>query len=162
MSTSPVDKAIPLPANYYLFGVYFPATRSQSGKDEKISYPNWHAETSLIENQEITNVRPLARVPLLNVTDSDKPELWATRHDFKLSQINHGQPDEHGVYEALKPESPIHVLGSPIAKSEIFGIHFPAIRSTNGERRRFLGPIPPLFCPYWQTNTLFISINTRR
>ncbi|WP_425628398.1 OmpA family protein [Vibrio neptunius] len=116
MSTSPVDKAIPLPANYYLFGVYFKGKLDQ--KTNKTTYPNWHAETSLIENQEISNVRPLARVPLLNVTDSDKPELWATRHDFKLSQINHGQPDEHGVYEALKPESPIHVLGSPIAKSE--------------------------------------------
>ncbi|MBN3492897.1 hypothetical protein [Vibrio neptunius] len=142
MSTSPVDKAIPLPANYYLFGVHFPATGDSEGNR---TYPNWQAETSLIENQEISNVRPLARVPLLNVTDSDKPELWATRHDFKLSQINHGQPDEHGVYEALQPESPIHVLGSPIAKSEIFGIHFPAIRSTNRERRRFLALSPVYF-----------------
>ena len=143
MSTSPVDKAIPLPANYYLFGVYYKGKLDQ--KTNKTIYPTWHAETSLIENQEITNVRPLARVPLLNVTDSDKPELWATRHDFKLSQINNGQPDEHGVYEALKPESPIHVLGSPIAKSEIFGIHFPAIHSTNGERRRFLALSPVYF-----------------
>ena len=143
MSTSPVDKAIPLPANYYLFGVYFKGELDQ--KTKNTVYPKWHAETSLLENQEITNVRPLARVPLLNVTDSDNPELWATRHDFKLSQINNGQPDEHGVYEALKPESPIHVLGSPIAKSEIFGIYFPAIHSTNGERRRFLALSPLYF-----------------
>ena len=59
MSTSRENKAIPIPAEYYLFGVYFPATRSQNGEDEEITYPTWHTETSLIDNQEITNKKDL-------------------------------------------------------------------------------------------------------
>ncbi|WP_341664344.1 hypothetical protein [Vibrio sp.] len=114
MSTSQQDKAIPMSAEYYLFGVYFPATENDQGKQ---TYPTWHAETSLIDNQEITNVRPLARVPLINITDSDKPQLWAAGQDFTLSKLNSGQPTDTGVFEALKPESPIHTLGSEIALS---------------------------------------------
>ena len=83
----------------------------------KKTFPNWHAETSLIDNQDITNVRPLARVPMINMTDSDDPQLWAARHDYKLSKLNSGQPTDTGVFEALKPESPIHTLGSSIANN---------------------------------------------
>lgn len=116
MSTSQADKSIPLPADYYLFGVHFKGELDQ--KTQKTAYPTWHAESSLIDNPKITNVRPLARVPLINVTDSDDPQLWATRHDFKLNMLGSGEPDDSGVFEALKPESPVHILGSDIANSE--------------------------------------------
>ncbi|CAM3914606.1 OmpA family protein [Vibrio aquimaris] len=115
MSQASLTNAIPLDAEYYLFGVYFTA-EVDSETNEK-TFPNWHAQTSLIDNQEITNVRPLARVPLINITDSDKPQLWAAGQDFTLSKLNSGQPAEGGVFEALKPESPIHTLGSSIALS---------------------------------------------
>ena len=115
MSIPQEDKVIPMPAEYYLFGVYFKGKLDQ--KTKKTVYPSWHTETSLIDNQEITNVRPLARVPMINMTNSDDPQLWAARHDFKLSTLNSGQPTDTGVFEALKPESPIHTLGSSIANN---------------------------------------------
>lgn len=116
MSTSQVDNSIPLPADYYLFGVHFKG--ELDSKTSKKTFPTWHAQSSLVNDEEIKNVRPLARVPLVNVTDSDNPQLWATRHDFKLSMLGSGEPDDSGVFEALKPESPVHILGSDIANSE--------------------------------------------
>ncbi len=67
MSTHDTCNAIPLCANYYLFGAYFPAT--QEGR--KNVYPTWHEEPSLLTNKDVTNLRPLAKVPMLNVTDGD-------------------------------------------------------------------------------------------
>ncbi|MFY2507358.1 OmpA family protein [Vibrio pectenicida] len=132
MSTSQEDKAIPMPAEYYLFGVYFKGKLDK--KTQKTVYPTWHSQTSLIDNQEVTNVRPLARVPMINITDSANPQLWAARHDYKLSKLNSGQPTDTGVFEALKPESPIHTLGSSIALSY----------DDNSETKQYTFRFPPL------------------
>ncbi|CAV26879.1 hypothetical protein [Vibrio atlanticus] len=110
----PVDScsSIPLHANYYLFGAYFPAT--QKGRTNV--YPTWHKETSLVDKKEVTNILPLAKVPMLNVTDSENPQLWATDHKFKLSALGNGECDKYGVFEVLTPEHPIHSLGRDLPK----------------------------------------------
>ncbi|MFA0522992.1 OmpA family protein [Vibrio sp. 10N.222.52.C3] len=129
---NPVESCsvIPLHANYYLFGTYFPASRVEGEKQkDKVTYPTWHKETSLVGNQEITNVRPLAKVPMLNLTNSDNPALWATNQEFKLCSLGNGKPDKNGVFEVLSPECPIHSLGKDLPKGgeQTFNFRFPSL-----------------------------------
>ncbi|TOF71808.1 cell envelope biogenesis protein OmpA, partial [Vibrio parahaemolyticus] len=125
MSTHDTCNAIPLCANYYLFGAYFPAT--QEGR--KNVYPTWHEEPSLLTNKDVTNLRPLAKVPMLNVTDGDSPKLWATDHKFKLCSLGNGKPDQYGAFEVLTPEHTIHALGRDLPKEgeQTFTFRFPPL-----------------------------------
>ncbi|WP_239524760.1 hypothetical protein [Vibrio parahaemolyticus] len=62
--------AIPLHASYYLFGAYFAAEEDENNDK---TYPSWHSKTSLV-GENISNIRPLAKVPMLNVTDNENPK----------------------------------------------------------------------------------------
>lgn len=128
----PVDSCsvIPLHANYYLFGAYFPASRVEGKKQkDKVIYPTWHTEASLVGNQNISNIRPLAKVPLLNITDGENPQLWATDQKFKLCALGNGEPDKYGTFEVLTPEHPIHALGRDLPKGgkQTFTFRFPPL-----------------------------------
>ncbi|MGF1751955.1 hypothetical protein [Vibrio cionasavignyae] len=125
MNIDDTCNVIPLHANYYLFGAYFPA--AQNGR--KNVYPTWHEERSLVGKEGVTNIRPLAKVPMLNVTDSENPKLWATNQEFKLCPLGNGQPDKNGAFEVLTPEHPIHALGSDLPKSgeQTLTFRFPSL-----------------------------------
>ncbi|MEZ9445792.1 hypothetical protein AB4516_22480 [Vibrio sp. 10N.222.54.F12] len=114
MSFVDTCNVIPLHANYYLFGAYY--IGKYDSKTQKTIFPTWHEEPSLVENKSVTNIRPLAKVPMLNVTDSENPQLWATDHKFKLSALGNGECDKYGVFEVLTPEHPIHSLGRDLPK----------------------------------------------
>lgn len=79
------------------------------------TYPSWHSKTSLV-GENISNIRPLAKVPMLNVTDNENPKLWATNHEFKLCSLGNGKPDQYGAFEVLTPEHTIHALGRDLPK----------------------------------------------
>lgn len=104
--------AIPLHASYYLFGAYFAAEEDENNDK---TYPSWHSKTSLV-GENISNIRPLAKVPMLNVTDNENPKLWATNHEFKLCSLGNGKPDQYGAFEVLTPEHTIHALGRDLPK----------------------------------------------
>ncbi|TOC17503.1 hypothetical protein CGJ90_23565, partial [Vibrio parahaemolyticus] len=126
MSTHDTSNAIPLCANYYLFGIYYEGEFNSQTK--KTEFPSWHSEESLV-GQQIANIRPLAKVPMLNVTDSDSPKLWATDHKFKLCSLGNGKPDKYGAFEALTPEHTIHALGRDLPKEseQTFTFRFPPL-----------------------------------
>ncbi|EPQ8263638.1 OmpA family protein [Vibrio alginolyticus] len=126
MSTHDTSNAIPLCANYYLFGVYYEGEFNSQTKTTE--FPSWHSEESLVRKQ-IANIRPLAKVPMLNVTDSDSPKLWATDHKFKLCSLGNGKPDQYGAFEVLTPEHTIHALGRDLPKEgeQTFTFRFPPL-----------------------------------
>lgn len=117
--------AIPLHASYYLFGAYFAAEEDENNDK---TYPSWHSKTSLV-GENISNIRPLAKVPMLNVTDNENPKLWATNHEFKLCSLGNGKPDQYGAFEVLTPEHTIHALGRDLPKEgeQTFTFRFPPL-----------------------------------
>ena len=71
-----------LTAEYYLFGAYFP----RALVDGKVVFPTWDQSPSLVEEKSLNNIRPLSAIPMINVTDPNNPELWATNSDFHMGE----------------------------------------------------------------------------
>ncbi|MGR3962831.1 hypothetical protein, partial [Vibrio lentus] len=105
MSISDTCKVIPLHSRYYLFSVNYKG--EFNSQTQKTDFPSWHTGQCLI-GKEITNIRPLAKVPMLNVTDSENPQLWATVHKCTLCALGNGERDKYGAFEVLTPEHLIH------------------------------------------------------
>ncbi len=126
MSLLNLTEKIPLHNRYYLFGVYYePEVDVNSGE---VIYPVWHEELRL-DKTSLTNLKPLSKVPLLNVTDGENPQLWATDANFKLCKLANGTVDSENGAEVLKPESTIHLLGRdhPIKVDDRYTFRFPPL-----------------------------------
>lgn len=123
-----MSDSIALPNNYYLFGVHFKGEMGVDG-DEKV-FPQWHTFEQLDSVNSLRNkFRPLAKIPLLNVTDSENPQLWATSANYKICKLANGSTDSEQGLEVLKPESAIHLLGRdhPIKVDDHYKFRFPPL-----------------------------------
>jgi len=115
-----------IPANYYLFGCYFPSTEGEGGTN---TFPTWSSESDLTGELLLKNIKPLVNMPVAVNLDSPNPALWGTNEVGQLMVLsnkrekvnkikvvkNSDSKDTGGKkpadeYIALRKESPVNSL----------------------------------------------------
>ncbi|MBD8513670.1 hypothetical protein IFO68_13395 [Photobacterium sp. CAU 1568] len=103
-----------LESNYYIFSASF---EKHLNKETALNeYPNWHNESDLRDVKELKSVRPLQLIPVISLSESEQPELWATDANYRLCSLRHGNQGKEGQadsnYSILAHSNPIHLLSN--------------------------------------------------